>query len=574
MDPSPSLDTATSGHERGAVRDSRWTVPDLIDFDYYVDEDERLLRETPAVRRRLAERDRSLYLGRIKPVVGSVPEHTRRHRSATLRLWLEARRRNEDERVRELLPGASFARGQRLVTLGVSVAGLALGVGLASALLNYEGQHPVNVAWFVTILVLLQVVLAGLTASVWLLRGSAPMRSVLQDFSFLSHVIQPLVSRASRWVQRSRLGHLPQEARDQALARKGLLESHRALYGSASYLPMLIPAQMFGVAFNVGAIMTTISLEWFTDLAFGWGSALDVAPQTIYEIARVIALPWSPLFGEGVGYPSLEQVAGSRINLKDPLFILQAEDLRSWRWFLVLAVATYGLLPRLLLLGGSLIAQRWALAKLPFTHARTQGLYARLVTPSLEVAASASGSGPEMAIPEATSETTPTPAQGAAAVPSATPGGIAVDACLLMIHTDIEGLLLDEDRRRLERMLREHTGWRVAATCTYGESRGLATQAVSTVEEAGWQDPPPRVALVQDGTQPPITESLRFLRTLRGVVGGQGQIVLALIGDPTPADRLPPLSDFDFKDWQRKIDQMGDPYLRLEMLAPANEGKA
>jgi len=47
-----------------------------------------------------------------------------------------------------------------------------------------------------------------------------------------------------------------------------------------------------------------------------------------------------------------------------------------------------------------------------------------------------------------------------------------------------------------------------------------------------------------------------------------------LIGDPTPADRLPPLSDFDFKDWQRKIDQMGDPYLRLEMLAPANEGKA
>jgi hypothetical protein len=75
-----------------------------------------------------------------------------------------------------------------------------------------------------------------------------------------------------------------------------------------------------------------------------------VQPSTIHGIAHLIALPWSWLFGDGVGVPTLEQVAGTRINLKDPLFLLSAEHLRSWRWFLVLSVFTYGLVPRLVLL--------------------------------------------------------------------------------------------------------------------------------------------------------------------------------------------------------------------------------
>ena len=52
-------------------------------------------------------------------------------------------------------------------------------------------------------------------------------------------------------------------------------------------------------------------------------------------------------------------------------------------------------------------------------------------------------------------------------------------------------------------------------------------------------------------------------------MGDYAQIVLALVGDPDGDDPLPPLDDFEFGDWQRKIEQMADPYLRLEMLAPA-----
>ena len=689
----------------------RWTVPDLMDFDYYVDEDERLAHESAAQRKRLQERDRRLYREQIEQAVTATPEHTPRHRSRALRRWLTARRKAEDPSLRPLLPGAVFARGQRLVSIIVGALGFFAGVGVASALLRYDGEHPVNVSWYVFVLVIVQILLVSATVGAWYARRSSPVRTAVQDFSLLGHLIRPLFSRAARWVQRQRLAHAPAGVRERAQAKKGLLESHYRLYGPASYLPVLIPAQIFGIGFNVGAILITIALEWFTDLAFGWGSALNVQPETIHSIAHAVALPWSWLFGEGVGFPTLEQVAGTRINLKDPLYLLNAEHLRSWRWFLVLSVFTYGLVPRLVMLGLSLLTQRRTLASLPFTHQRTQALYARMITPSLETAAAGSGVGPEMPIPaplkplttprsaprpEVVSQpgpetkpeppptpaakpverrappvtpqaepkveppsapapepkaerpaepTTPAPPPPAAQepppepepkaapapqlkrptepepepepepeaestlpprpeplpetqpppVPEPEPGPtaepepepevaptprppapaagveIAPDACVLMIHVDVADVLEEADHARLQQMLLQHSGWRVAASATFGGGSAMAAQALGLIENSHWQAPPARVALIQDGSQPPITEGLRFLRSVRAAAGEQAQVLLALVGDPEGDDPLPPLAEFDFSDWQRKIEQLGDPYLRLEMLAGAEE---
>ncbi|MCF7984525.1 MAG: DUF2868 domain-containing protein [Thiohalocapsa sp.] len=769
---SPSSGSAPDPEDSG-----RWSVSDLIDFDYYIDEDERLMRESASERKRLVERDRRLYRDKIEPAL-RLPEHTAKHRSLALRRWLAARRGNEDPALRPLLPGAAFARGQRLVTIGLGVLGFVTGIGVASALLQYDGVHPVNVSWYVFVLVILQLVLAGATLAFWYGRRSSAVKTAAQDFSLIGNIFKPLFSRTARWVQRQRLAHTPPDIRERAETRRGLLEAHYALYGSASYLPVLIPAQVFGIGFNIGAIIITVALEWFTDLAFGWGSALNVQPQTIHSIAHFIALPWTWLLGDGVGVPTLEQIAGTRINLKDPLYILDAAHLRSWRWFVVLAVITYGLLPRLILLGLSVLKQRRALAALPFTHQRAQGLYARLITPSLQTGELGSGQGPEMPIPAplkpltaptaaprpepsgkppptdtVAGETIPVPppsggppapaeSAGAARPPSAQepsaeqstllkparvplrdgrpkvgqeakaqpeatiepkgeagpevaplpksepepasapaskakpkrkpkpkpkgkaePGAdvsrgeraepapsppeekpaaeetgpvhkpaaapaaepeleragagekapetarrapaqppaepraerslspeqpappvqtpppasavgvdIAAGACVLLLHIDVADVLEESDHARLQQMLRQHTGWQVAASATYGGGRAMADQATSLIAEGRWRAPPARVALVQDGSQPPITESLRFLRAVRAAAGEHAQVVLALVGDPDGDDPLPPLSEFDFTDWKRKIDQMGDPYLRLEMLAgPAEE---
>jgi hypothetical protein len=776
--------------------DRHWTVADLIDFEYYLDADERRLREQPAARKALSDRDRTLYLDEIAPEVAACTPHTPAHRRASLRRWLAAQRNAEDPQMRQLLPGAAFGTAQRLVTIVIAGLGVLIGVGVASALLSYDGTRPVSVSWYLFLLVIVQFAVVLSVTAAWVLR-SARGRAGAPTTGLLMHLMRRLVTKATGWLQSQRIGHAASEIQEKARSQQGLLKSQYALYGPVSYLPLLIPAQIFGVAFNVGIIVTTLLLEWFTDLAFGWGSTLNVHPQTIFDLTRLIALPWGWLLGEGVGYPSLEQVAGSRIILEHwatatPTIKPDPMHLRSWGPFLVLAVVTYGLLPRLLLWGGSVIAQTFVLTRLPFTHGRTQALYARMLSPRVETSMSGSRQGSEMPIPaeslprklrtgvtesqpEAPSATsarpwrnalvrraetsveTPAPAprptpesdvpeetsapvvaptQADRAKPedasalsektppreaesavevrepskkAQTPGGskpkpkpkpttppidepqtsvgestneqlapsvaakvptaepvvpapesvvspradepktkiseqtpapalppyaqedvsdkghrrpstesasqrapepaaraeqpapppavevppatqearstevpaaatpsvnqsrgirFAPNACLLLLHVDIDDVLEEEDRPRLEQMLMIHTGWQIAATATFGAGTAMTEEALAVLEKGDWQAPPPRIAVIEDGSQPPITESLRFLRELRAAAGARAQIILALVGDPTDDDRLPPIRLFDYTDWQRKIDQMADPYLRLEMLAP------
>lgn len=615
---------------RADADSASWQVPDLLDFDYYVDRDEERLRADPGERKRLTERDRRLYSERIAPRIAAA-EHTPEHRSAALRRWLGIRRGAEDASLQALLPGSAFARGQRLVTLGLGALGFFVGMGVAAALLQYDGQRPVNVSWYLFILVLLQLLLLGGTAAVWYARRSRAMQSAVQDLSLIGHLLKPLFTGAAGWVQRQRLAHMPPDVREQARAKQGLVDGHFALYGPAAFLPMLIPPQMFGICFNLGAIVTTIALEWFTDLAFGWGTALNVSPDSIHGIAQFIALPWSWLFGEGVGLPTLAEVQGSRISLKDPLFIMDAEALRSWRSFLVLAVITYGLLPRLVLLALSMQRVRQTLNALPFTHRRTQALYARMVTPQLRTEGE-THQGPEMPIPaplapvsapraaprpkpaaRAAPESAPEPVSKPAAKPASQPAskppaktaatpsaepqpkarkpakapsppatapaarpaaGIAADACVLLLHVDVADVLGDADQTRLQQLLHGLSGWRVHSSATFGGGSAQAKGALDTIESSQWLAPPARVALLADGSQPPITETLRFLRAVRAAAGEHAQVLLTLVGDPDGDDPLPPLPEFEFQDWQRKIEQMGDPYLRLERLAgPAEEAE-
>ncbi|HYN79783.1 MAG TPA: DUF2868 domain-containing protein [Lamprocystis sp. (in: g-proteobacteria)] len=625
----------------------RWTVADLIDLEYYLGADETVLRERPTARATLTERDRSLYLDEIGPAVAPAAPHTADHRRLSLLHWLRARRAGEPPEQRLLLPGSTFAQAQRLITLALAVVGFLLGIGAASALLSYDGHRPININWYIFILVVVQLLLIGGVLIGWLVRRSRPVGRAVRDLTLLGRLIRPLVARVSQSLQRQHLGHASQEAQDRSAAQVGRLRSQYALYGPVSFLPTLIPAQVLGVAFNLGVVLTTIALEWFTDLAFGWESALDISPQVVYDLARTIAWPWGWLFGEGAGYPSLDQVAGSRVSLKDALSHLDAAHLRSWRWFLVLAVVTYGLLPRLLLLAGSVLTQRHLLDRLRFTQGRTQALYARLLTPKVETATHGGRHGTEMPIPAPVShrgplappiagETQPEAAPEPVAAPAPTPdpltsagsplgpepgigteaepgpetgpesepvsepepkaeeesapepepgpdldpapipfhpdadevpGGIAADACLVLIQLDVDELVADADRTRLAALLARLTAWRVAASASFGSGSAMTAGVVSWVEAQRWAQPPARVAVIMDGSQPPITENLRFLRELRAASGAQAQILLALVGDPQDDDPLPPVRAFDFTDWQRKVDQLADPYLRLEMLA-------
>lgn len=685
----PSLAADTSGGG------SDWTTADLIDLEYYLDADERLLRDRPSSRRELTARDRAIYLEQIEPELKGLAPHTPLHRRLSLRSWLRARRRAEDPQIRALLPGLVFARAQRLVLILAALLGFLSGVSLASALLDYDGHLPVSVPWFIFVLVVLQFVLSLGTVMTWLSRLLRRDRPHIEESWLLSQVLHPLLERLAHWLQEQHLSHVAQELRDRALSSQGLIRAHFAVYEPLAILAVFIPLQVFGVAFNIGALSATVLLEWFTDIAFGWGTSLSAHPQTIYDLVRLIAAPWGWLFGEGIGYPTLEQIEGSRVYMEQWALLGRGfdpnpEHLRAWRWFLVLALLTYGFLPRLALLLGSLLVQHLTLKRLSFTHGRLQALYARMLSPHVDTRVGESTSGSEMYIPtepverrsaligplppskpvvgrrpwrepspepaEYTPETpvgerapaptpeppppappsevqptqrplpeglrilSPTPPAGgeqtevpagAPEAPAAQPPGAlerpepeitqgqvqttedsiatrpeslaptgpqvqaegryAADACLALIHVDIDDLLGPQDRQRLETLLLRLSGWRVAAAAPFGAGSQMNGRAIALIEEGVWESPPPRIAVIQDGSQPPITENLIFLRELRAAAGPKAQILLALVGDPTEDEPLAPLRVFDYRDWQSKIDQMADPYLRLEMLNPPEE---
>jgi hypothetical protein len=361
--------------------------------------------------------------------------------------------------------------------------------------------------------------------------------------------------------------------------------------------------------------------------------------------------------------PTLEQVQGTRISLKDPLFIMDAEALRSWRWFLVLAVITYGLLPRLVLLALSMRRVRRTLNALPFTHQRTQALYARMVTPQLRTEGE-THQGPEMPIPAPLTPVTAAraaPSSDTSATPEGTgpPVGSAASAERATAPAPRPAVATrpqsapqpehrtapvptqkpdesrgnrpsarmprDRHRRRsrvgsrgrkrsrsrcpslgssrhpnrprngsraspqtpacccctwMSRMCSEAPDHERLQRCCMGCAAGGSPppppsaaaapwrrRRWSLIEGARWEAPPARVALLADGSQPPITETLRFLRSVRAAAGEHAQVLLTLVGDPEGDDPLPPLPEFEFQDWQRKIEQLSDPYLRLEMLA-------
>ena len=106
-------------------------------------------------------------------------------------------------------------------------------------------------------------------------------------------------------------------------------------------------------------------------MAFGWQSSLQFSAGQVAEAARCLALPWSWFLQEGLGYPSLEQVQGTQIVLKEGIYNLDTKNLVSWWPFLCMSLVCYGLLPRCIMLLAGLSRYRRQLEGLELRYPKT-----------------------------------------------------------------------------------------------------------------------------------------------------------------------------------------------------------
>src|SRR5690606_3081978 len=247
------------------------------------------------------------------------------------------------------------------------------------AAFRHDGTYPVNVVRLLALLVAPQLVLVELT--LLMMPPRVPGLRVLQDALAALHpgaLAEPLFRRL---------------APDARVAAEVLgAGAGRTASGRFAKWQMLTWSQAAAVAFNVAALLTAFLLITFTDLAFGWSTTLALDPPAVSRIVEALAWPWRGLAPAAV--PSLELIERSqffRLESVNGFPAGASRDLTGWWSFTVLAIACYGLAPRIVLLAFSAWRLHVATRALLVEDPRVAALLGRMTTPALQTAADAPG---------------------------------------------------------------------------------------------------------------------------------------------------------------------------------------
>lgn len=463
-----------------------------------------------------------------------------------LREWLRRVRpkRREEPSEEDIVEG-----GLSLASKVVFLLGLVVGAGLARELLRYEGTEPVNVSAFFGLLVLLQ----GCLAVATVLAVSLPLPAGCRlQLSLGYQLLAPLARALARGVTSFAARRVGGERRQAVASLAGGLGGGGVVYGSVIKWYLFRVAQGFGVAFNLGALTVATLAIAFSDIAFGWQSSLPLDAGSLGVWAERIAAPWSWLWGEGVGYPTLSAIEGSRIVLKDGIRSLQSEHLAAWWPFLLLGVVCYGLLPRLLLWGWAAWALRRCLDKLDFRQHAAQSIMDRM---RQGVAGFERRDGDVVEGPGVSERLALADAGGTTAVQ----GGVEL---ALVSESIWEKTGKDEMRQALGPFLppeESEAAVQVLPSAWLGEP-GEAAKALRERDGVGF---------VFESWMPPLEEIKSILREARGALAKRATIRVWLAGRPREGGLREPKGE-EIEIWRRVVRQLGDPYCVVTAL-PASE---
>ncbi len=531
-----------------------WSLADCIDFEYFSILDQDKADEE------LIRRDRDIYVRNIR----EEPPPGRAADVLLLGVWLQARRTSDNkEEGPALLPGQLWLEVYRLCFLAMAVSGLILGGSLAWGFLTYSGRQPINVAVFLSLFVGSQLILLALLALAFAYRSLLGQAGT--SFPLLAGLLSRMFFRMVRKLHGAAMGHLSAGRRHALLAALATFRIGGHRYGRLVLWPFFSLLQLFGITYNLGLLSVLLFKVAVTDIAFGWQSSLDLSAAAVHRLAALLALPWSWLLGEGSGYPTLEQIRGSRLVLKEGIYHLSTIDLVSWWPFLCLALLCYGLLPRLLLFFLGWFRLHVLLAGLDFSHSRFRRVLRRMRTPSLATRAeSRNRDSGQAAWNRNGQEASPSPAPADSAERAdeqpEKPGLAGEQRLLLLVPADLE------EQFSLP-VFREHAGPLLGdrkMDLRFFDDSDQALESVASFlrQVPGVLD----VLLLQESWLPPIRETLTFLASLRDLLGTDSELTLLLVGRPRADTMFTPVKTRDRQIWQTRLASLADPALYIREL--------
>jgi hypothetical protein len=504
-----------------------WDIGDSIDLEYFVALDRDIPYQT------LRERDRRI--AEEMPGIG---------KEQALFVWLKARRRETEGRP----PGETFVSVLAAVRFFLILFGLVFGFTAGWGFLSYLGRTPINSLYFFVAFLLPQWLFLFLTIAA-LLPGHG--LGLYPPLRLVGALLQRCYAVASRKLMNRLDGE--KRLRLQALAGQGRLFAGRL--GKVFLWLAAALTQSFACAANIGLLTGALLKITVTDLAFGWQSTLTVSAAKIFAAVRFLSWPWAWLWPEGLGYPSLAQIEGSRILLKEGIARLQTENLVSWWPFLLLCLLVYALLPRLFLWifchwrGRRALAQ--SLAQMP----EGEELWQRLRGPVVTTSGLPDPDG------EVTAKISPVSDNGQENTAPVDPALPEIPAILIML----EELQSDLPPDALTKELARH-GLQLAAIRPLPAEYGARLAFPAAIaEEMQTLAPMAALCILSESWLPPIFSFLELLKELRRAMGGQRRIIVLLIGKAKNGEAalVPPDNPVMVTVWRQKLAALADPGLRL-----------
>jgi len=421
--------------------------------------------------------------------------------------WAEIRTRLDEPPA----VGTRIERVRRLLTALLLLLGVAVGLGVGAAAFAYDGTAPVNLLALLAVLVGLPGLLLLLTLLA--LPGRVPgVRALGDTFAAFS---------LGRWA-----GVLLDRVSGSDLFA-GLKSSRRQ--EPFARWQLVLFSQCFAVGFFVGVLGMAAGRIAFTDLAFGWSTTLSagVDARSVHAFFAALAAPWSAWLP--AASPDLALTEASRFNRLETggVSAERAALLGTWWPFVLMCVASYGLVPRLALL----VVSSWRLG----AATRAWLLGSADVTALLD----------RLDSPSVTYQAAPERLDDAGSAAAAPPPSLPADASARAI---VWNAAMAPERV---------AGW-------LGERFGLAPAEVISFDvlqtPIEWNERLEALStgithlvVVTKGWEPPVLEFTDFLELVRGAVGRD--VTIAVV--PVAVNGV----DVDARDrdvWARSLGRLGD----------------
>jgi hypothetical protein len=326
----------------------------------------------------------------------------------------------------------------------------------------------------------------------------------------------------------------------------GRLGKHHRLYADLQKWAVLRWSQLFAVSFQVTAIVASLVLVVFTDLAFGWSTTLttgdaETDARRVHHVTSTLAKPWTWAVGDAE--PSLELIQESRYFrvAAGSVSSTQAARLGGWWKFVVLTIAVYGLLPRLITFAVARAQLRKAAHAAFVAAPGLSAVLRRIHRAQIDSAAME----PESA------DTSVRLLDGEKPIAPSMAGRFlaVINYADVPVNDTVFTTALPDAKL-----------FQVGGTAAMADDLNVVNRVAELVkssDDAG-------VLVVVKAWEPPLMEFIDFLTLLRSKLPEKStSIVVFPIGLEADVADLPSATPAQFKLWRDKLADVGDPWLRV-----------